>query len=132
MTNLKRIFLLQKRLVRAFTNADFYAHTAPLFRQLKILDIYKINYFYIAKFMFSYHHHFRYHFLIYLLLVKKSMINTRNAKSHRSHACRTNIKQFTILYRGPKIWNSLPTDIINTETIICFRSRMLNFLHLSQ
>ena len=39
-----------------------------------------------------------------------------NAKSYRSYACRTNIKQFTILYRGPKIWNSLPTDIINTDS----------------
>jgi hypothetical protein len=32
------------------------AHTAPLFTQLKILDIYKINTFHVAKFMFSYHH----------------------------------------------------------------------------
>jgi hypothetical protein len=57
-TNLKRIYLLQKRIVRALTNSDFRAHTAPLFTQLKILDIYKINAFHVAKFiiMFSYHH----------------------------------------------------------------------------
>jgi hypothetical protein len=55
-TNLNRIYLLQKRIVRALTNSDFRAHTAPLFTQLKILDIYKINTSHVAKFMFSYHH----------------------------------------------------------------------------
>ena len=31
--------------------------------------------------------------------------NTRSAANYRSHACRTNIKQFTILYFGSNIWN---------------------------
>ena len=38
-TNLNRIFLIQKRVVRAITNAPFHAHTAPLFAQLNLLDI---------------------------------------------------------------------------------------------
>ena len=42
--------------------------------------------------------------------------NTRNANSYRPHSCRTNIKQFTILYQGPKIWNSLPS----TMNLHCF------------
>ena len=53
--NLKWIYFLQKRIVRALTNSHFRAHT-PLFTQLKFLDIYKINTFHVAKFMFSYHH----------------------------------------------------------------------------
>ena len=51
-TNRKRIYLLQKRVVRALTNSDFHAHTAPLFTQLKILNIYKINTFHVAKVVF--------------------------------------------------------------------------------
>ena len=56
VTNLNRIFLLQKRAVRAMTNSNHRAPSAPLFAQLNILDIFKVNSFDIAKFMFSYHH----------------------------------------------------------------------------
>ena len=68
-TNLKRIYLLQKRIVRALKNLDYHAHL-----------------------------------------------------------CKTNTKQFTIRFQGPKIWNSLPNDILKTETLSYLRSRMLNFL----
>ena len=55
ITNLNRIYCLQKRAVRAITNSDYRAHSAPLFSKLKILDIYQINTFLIAKFMYFYH-----------------------------------------------------------------------------
>ena len=58
VTNLNRIFLLQKRAVRAMTNSNHLAPSAPLFAQLNILDIFKVNSLYIAKFMFSYHQRF--------------------------------------------------------------------------
>ena len=53
VTNLNRIFLLQKRAVRAMTNSNHLAPSAPLFAQLNILDIFKVNSFYIAKFILS-------------------------------------------------------------------------------
>ena len=34
----------------------YHAHSAPLFAKFKILDIFNITTFHIAKFMFSYHH----------------------------------------------------------------------------
>ena len=43
VTNLNRIFLIQKRIVRAITNAPYHAHSAPRFAQLKLLDIYKLT-----------------------------------------------------------------------------------------
>ena len=54
--------------------------------------------------------------------------DTRHASDYRTHACRTSVKQFTLLFRGPKLWNSLPKDIVNQETSSCFRSRMIKFL----
>ena len=50
------INLLQKRIVRFITKAHYLAHTAPLFSQLKVLDIFSINSFSVATFMYSYHH----------------------------------------------------------------------------
>ena len=55
-SNLNCIYLLQKRLVRLITKAHYLANTAPLFSQLKVLDIYSINSFSVATFMYSYHH----------------------------------------------------------------------------
>ena len=47
---------------------------------------------------------------------------------YRPHICRTDIKQFTILYQGPKVWNSLPTDITNSESRLSFKKKILNLL----
>ena len=54
ITSLNRILLLQKRALRVIANSDYRTHLAPLFIHLNILDIYKVNSFHIAKFMFLY------------------------------------------------------------------------------
>ena len=41
VTNLNRIYCLQKRAVRAITNSDYRAQSAPLFSKLRILDLYQ-------------------------------------------------------------------------------------------
>ena len=41
--------------MRAITNSDYRAHSTPLFSKLKNLDVYQINTFQIAKFMYCYH-----------------------------------------------------------------------------
>ena len=56
VTNLNRILFSQKRVVHILTNSEYRAHSDPLFKQLKILDIFKLNTFHIGKFMFLYHH----------------------------------------------------------------------------
>ena len=55
-TNLNKIYLLQKHVVLALNNSEYHAHSAPLFAKFKILHIFSVTTFHIAKFMFSYHH----------------------------------------------------------------------------
>ena len=43
------------------------------------------------------------------------------ASQYRPHFCRTNITQFSILYRGPKIWNSLPVSLISSPSMFVFK-----------
>ena len=64
VSNLNRIYYLQKRAVRAITNSEYRAHTAPLFSKLEILDIFQVNTLDTAKLMFRHH---------YNLLKKKEM-----------------------------------------------------------
>ena len=55
-SNLNCIYLLKKRLVRLITKAHYLANTVPLFSQLKVLDLFSINSFSVATFMYSYRH----------------------------------------------------------------------------
>jgi hypothetical protein len=116
-TNLNSLLLMQKRAVRAITNACYGAHTKPLFSQLKLLDIYQINIFYSAKFMFPYHNHLlpsSFH-MIFNTGSQMHIYNTR--ADYRTHACRTNIEQFTILFQGPKLWNHYQ-KILSTKLLL--------------
>ena len=44
--------------------------------------------------------------------------------------CRTNLKQFTTLYQGPKMWNSLPISITSSSSFFTFKTKMLQFLSI--
>ena len=56
-SNRNRIYLLQKRVVPLnISKTHYLANTAPLLSHLKVLDIYSINSFSVATFMYSYHH----------------------------------------------------------------------------
>ena len=117
--------------VRAMTNSNHLTPSATLFAQLNILDIFKGNSSYIAaKFMFSYHHCLLPSPFLNLFLTSGQIHNydTRTSAHFRAHTCRTNIKQFTILFRGPKIWNALPLSITSSPSLSTFKRKLLNFL----
>ena len=47
-----RLFKLQKRAIRVVSNTSFYAHTRPLFLDLKILNLNNVNIYNISIFMY--------------------------------------------------------------------------------
>ena len=118
-SNLNYIYLLQKRIVRLISKTHYLANTAPLFSKRKVLDIYTINSFSVATFMYSYHHNLLPSSFRNLFLTSNQVhhYETRLASQYSPHFCRTNIKPFSILYRGPTIWNSLPVTITTSSTI---------------
>ena len=93
VSNLNRILYLQKRAVRAITNSDYRAHSAPLFTKLGILDIFQVNAFQVAKFMFYYHNQLLPSMFLSLFVTSSQVHNygTRTVNSYRSHPCRTNL-----------------------------------------
>ena len=112
--------------MRIISNATYRAHTTPL---LKILDIFKLNSFYVAKFMFSYHHRLLPPSFLNLFVTNNLVYsyNTRRGTDFRPHFCRTNAKFYSI-FQGPKIWNSLPNDIKQSETLFCHIIQLHHFL----
>ena len=53
-THLRRLVLLQNRIVRVISKKGFDAHTEPLFKNLIILKLEDIYSLHLAKFMFSF------------------------------------------------------------------------------
>ena len=47
---------IQKKIVRLMTFKSYMEHTESIFKELNILDIFKINNYLTAMFMFRYHH----------------------------------------------------------------------------
>ena len=114
-------YLLQKSIVLLISKAHYLANTAPLFSKLKVPDIYSINSFLVATFVYSYHHNLLPSSFcnLFLSICSNQIHNceTPLASQYRPHFCRTNIKQFSILYQGPTIWNSLPVTLTSSSSI---------------
>ena len=123
-SNLNRIFLLQKKVIRIISKSAFDAYTEPIFKQLKVLklsDIYRSQ---ISKLVFS----FKKGLLLdafsgmFLLTNQIQHYNTRNSNSFYLFSWRTNIRQFAIRFQGHKLFNSFNTEIQNADSFSQFKS----------
>ena len=61
---------------------------------------------------------------MFLLRCHIHRYNTRNYNSFYLFPCRTNIRQFAILFQGPKLFNSFNSEIQNAESISLFKSKL--------
>ena len=126
--------IIRRRAVRAISKADYKASTKPLFANLKILDVFSIYSLQVSSFMYLYHND--------ALPISFTQIfqtgnqihqySTRYSDFYRPHTCRTNIKNFSILFQGPRIWNSLPNDIKNAPCFSIFKRVIKPFLRVRQ
>ena len=129
--SLQKLFLLQKRAIRAITKSNYLAHTQPLFKKLKILNIYDINKLQLASFMFSYSkqllpnnfdEYFEYNSNI-------NQYNTRNTNKMYVPFYHYNFSRTTVSFKGPQSWNLLPDDLKESSTIRSgkkYKSYLLN------
>ena len=131
VSKLNKIYYPRKQAVQAVTNSDYRAHTAPLFSKLEILDIFQINALDIARFKLRYRNNLLPP-LFFNLFMTNSQVHrydtSRTAGNYRVHSCRTNIKKFTILHQGPRVWNCLPASITNLSSFPTFMNKVLKFL----
>ena len=120
ISNLNRIYY--KRAVQAIT--------APLFSKLEFLDIFQVNTLDTAKFMFCNHNNLLPP-LFHNLFMTNSQVDrydTRTTSNHWVHSCCKNTKKFTILCKGPRIWNYLPASFTNLSSFSIFKNKVLEFL----
>ena len=128
-SNLKRLTILQKRAIRIVSRSRCDAHTDPIFKEFKFLRITSIYLLQLGKFMYSFSTGNLPPKFDSFFSVNNSIYsyNTRHASFFRLPLCRTNIKQFSISFQGPKFFNSLSHEIKNTPTLLSFKHKLEQF-----
>ena len=129
-TNIRRIELLQKRVIGILNKSAFDAHTSPIFKKLDLLKLNDICMLQLGQFMF--HHKSsllpeRFDNMFF----KNDQIhtfNTRNSSKYHVPSCRTNIRQFSVRFQGPKFLNSLPHDLVDIVSSILFKKSLKQYL----
>ena len=97
-SNLARLEILQKRVVKTIAKTDLYAHTDPIFRNLGILNFHDMHLLQLGLFMYSHQNRtLPLKFDCKFTLQKQiHSYHTRNSHLYRLPLCRTNIKQFSV------------------------------------
>ena len=129
-SNLHRIEILQKRVIRILNGATYDAHTDPIFKELKILKFAQIHFLQLGLFMFSYNRSIlpRKFENMFTLNYQVHSYNTRSLNKFRLPLCRLNIRKFSIQFQGPKYYNSLSPELLNCFSIHSFKAKLKFYL----
>ena len=129
-TYIKKIFLVQKKLLRIITFSSYIAHSEPLFTSLKILNIYQIYKYFACMTVFKYYQcqlpcMFDKFFQISSTV---HLYNTRNSSNLRLSYVRNKKYTFNIAVQGPLCWNSLSKSLKDTKNICTFKNKLRIYL----
>ena len=131
-TNIQKIIVLQKKIIRIISGAQFLDHTSPLFKKRKLLKFADINLQQQSIFMYKcINNIFPNEFNDKFSFPRNSEFhnyNTRSASQIHIMKHRTQRFEFDIRYSGPKYWNSLSIAIQNTPSVHTFSRKVKNQL----
>ncbi len=129
-TNLKRICLLQKRIIRIIKKETFNAHTDPLFAEVKILKFEKIYLCQLGKLIYLYQNNLlpKSFENLFLRTSQVHNYNTRHSGLFHIIFCSTNIRKFPVSYQAPKCFNTLSCDVRNASSVSLFQSKLKKIL----
>ena len=119
------IFILQKKIIRVITCNSWYAHTSPIFKELKVLKFHDLYELQMLSLMY------RILFLNHMPYAKERILSNNVNTSHmtRNNNLRLPIfeKTFTqrsFYYCGPKLWNIFLKVQIPLRNVIGFRKSL--------
>ena len=129
-TRINSILLLQKKALRICTNSNYLAHTNPLFHRLKTLNVFDINKFQTAIFMFKYTNNQLPAPFDNLFTLNRDVHSypTRNSQNYHLVNPKLLISHKSIRHHGPDIWNSLTKSVKACTTLFSFKATLKNEL----
>ena len=128
---LEPLFIKQKHAARIIFNQHKFYHAEPLLKEMKALNIYELNIFNTACFMFK-NQVLKQTPRVFesLSKINSNKYHTRSCGNLKTPYCKTLLSQKSISYRGPTVWNYLnKTDQgIKNLTYCSFKLKVKDFL----
>ena len=126
-SNVKCLCVIQMKAVRLICNADRLAHTNKLYKELYILKFPEFVQYKTAILMFHLFHgtlpiHLQNRFTIY-----STTRSTRRINTFVMVQARTNIKAMCLSVYGVKLWNSLPNNLRDCNSVIIFKKKLKKY-----
>lgn len=125
-TNINRLFLLQKKVIRTIFNAPADSHTAPLFKQLKLLTLHSLLDFRLSlAYRKDVKQNQSYITSLTQLIRNRTEYSTRSPEHWHVPRPRTNYAFQMLHHRLPRLLNTLMRN--NIDVISCPVSRLYEF-----
>ena len=125
-TSLRPVVILQKRTIRIINKSHFNAYKDPIFKDLSILKFNDIHLLQLGQFMYFCKNSFlppRFN-NNFAQSNQFHSYNTRNSQVYRLPYCRKNTKKFSPFFQGPKFFNSLDKEVINSQSLSPFKKKL--------
>ena len=131
-TNLEKLVLVQKKLVRIIRNSPFRVHSDPLFYANKLLTVTDINEYVVGMFIYQWVDNKKKITQIYKNFCQYKRDchehNTRNVDDLHVLYRRLGIRRFSLKLYGAKLWNSFPSYIKCSTSLPIFKQDITNYL----
>ena len=115
--HIRRLETSQKKCIRIIANQPPLSHTEPLFSELKLLkvsDIYKYS---LAVYMFR-------NIDLFATQLRPNIYSTRSGVSYDPQGGDLTLtRNQSIKYQAPLLWNLIPLDIKNSQTVHSFKRK---------
>ena len=124
------LFRLQKRAIRLVTNSVYKAHTAPLFLKLNVLKVYQINHIQVASFMYRVKNKLLPQYFNDMFISNSSVHGCYTRQHNNLHVSyhRLVVTSNSIRVHGVIIWNSIPENLKNANSLKIFRTNYKQIL----
>ena len=129
-SRLDALYKVQKKILRIITFSKYQQESRQLFVSLQLLNIYELNSHQIGLFMYSYTKGSLPSAFSNYFSMNNSIHEHYTRSSEKLHMkfTRTNYGRFSIKYKGPMIWNTLPDVLKNIKSLQMFRKELKTFV----
>ena len=127
-THLTPLTLIHKKIIRNLAKADFLEHTQPLYQNLKILNVDNIRKLNLSLLMFK---QVKYNEYNIPTVTPDHRYNTRNRELLSIPSHRTTLLSNSFRVQAIRLWNQIPLNIKNSQTISTFKKKMNNYLQMN-
>ena len=127
---LTTLIRLQKRIIRIISSSSRLEHTAPLFKQLKVLQLKKVHQYKVGLVMFKVWHFMAPDIFCSLFVRNQSVhsYNTRQYLQFHVPPARTDYMKRSISYKGVSIWNEISSKITVDCSYLSFKHALRKYI----